>query len=57
MMQVEDQDSPCWFDLAPEAVGFVDVEFALACKRSEDVLLQTDHLGPMPAVRLFVPGG
>ena len=46
--------SPGRFDLAPESVRFVDVELALACQRGEDVLLQTDGLGSLPAVRLLV---
>lgn len=42
--------SPCRFNLAPEAEGFIYVELALSCQGSENVLLQPDGLGPVPAI-------
>lgn len=42
--------SPRRFNLAPEAEGFIHVEFALSCQGSENVLLQPDGLCSVPAV-------
>lgn len=42
--------SPCRFNLAPEAEGFIYVEFSLSCQGSENVLLQPDGLSSVPAV-------
>lgn len=42
--------SPRRFNLAPKAEGFIDVEFALSCQGSENVLLQPDGLCSVPAV-------
>lgn len=42
--------SPRRFNLAPEAERFVDVQFALSCHGSENVLLQPDGLCSLPAV-------
>lgn len=42
--------TPCRFNLAPEAEGFIYIEFALSCQRSENVLLQPDGLCSVPAV-------
>lgn len=42
--------SPGRFDLAPEAEGFIDIEFALSCQSSENVLLQPDGLCSVPTV-------
>ena len=37
--QLQHQPSPCRFDLAPEAISFVDVEFAAPSQRRENILL------------------
>lgn len=42
--------SPRRFNLAPEAEGFVHVEFAMSCQGSENVLLQPDDFCSVPAV-------
>lgn len=52
-----DVHSPRWFDLAPEAEGFIDVELFLSCQGSENVLLQPDGLRPVPAVARLLPAG
>ncbi len=45
-----DMHSPSRLNLAPEAEGFIYVEFALSCQGSENVLLQPDGLCSVPAV-------
>lgn len=42
--------SPCRFNLAPEAEGFIHIEFALSCQCSKNVLLQPDGLRSVPTV-------
>lgn len=42
--------SPCRFNLAPEAEGFIHIQFALSCQGSENVLLQPDGLRSVPAI-------
>lgn len=53
----DDVHSPCWFNLAPEAEGFIDIEFSLSCQGCENVLLQPDGLRPVPAVARLLPAG
>lgn len=43
--------SPGRFNLAPEALRFIDIELALSRQGSENVLLQPDGLCSVPAVR------
>lgn len=50
-----DVHSPCWFNLAPEAEGFIDIEFPLSCQGSENVLLQSDRLRSVPTVAWLLP--
>lgn len=49
--------SPCRFNLAPEAEGFIYVEFSLSCQGSEYVLLQPDGLCSVPAVGWLLSAG
>lgn len=49
--------SPSWFNLAPEAEGFIDIEFPLSCQGCENVLLQPDGLCSVPAVARLLPAG
>lgn len=53
----DDVHSPCWFNLAPEAEGFIDIEVSLSCQGCENVLLQPDGLRSVPAVARLLPAG
>lgn len=51
----DDLHSPRWFNLAPEAEGFIDIEFPLSCQGGENVLLQPDGLRSVPTVAGLLP--
>lgn len=53
----DDVHSPRWFNLAPEAQGFIDIEFSLSCQGCENVLLQPDGLRSVPAVARLLAAG